>query len=105
MSQCSRLGATKFVSVFSDSARLFVTAVLYNILSSVLPILLFLVSGYALGKVLPKFIVHSAVKRITPVVWIILFVIGLESGEAFSSLAAGLSILKHAAVYAFTISA
>ncbi len=80
-------------------------AVLYNILSSVLPILLFLVSGYALGKVLPKFIVHSAVKRITPVVWIILFVIGLESGEAFSSLAAGLSILKHAAVYAFTISA
>ncbi len=81
------------------------TAVLYNILSSVLPILLFLVSGYALGKVLPKFIVHSAVKRITLVVWIILFVIGLESGEAFSSLAAGLSILKHAAVYAFTISA
>lgn len=81
------------------------TAVLYNILSSVLPILLFLVSGYALGKVLPAFIVHSAVRRITPVVWIILFVIGLESGEAFSSLAAGLSILKHAAVYAFTISA
>jgi len=81
-----------------------VTAVLYNILSSVLPILLFLVSGYALGKVLPKVIVHSAVRRITPVVWIILFVIGLESGEAFSSLAAGLNILKHASVYAFTIS-
>jgi len=81
-----------------------VAAVLYNILSSVLPILFFLVAGYGLGKVLPKQLVRAAVKRITPVVWIILFVIGLESGEAFSSLASGLSILKHAAVYAFTIS-
>ena len=80
------------------------TAVLYNILSSVVPILLFLIGGYGLGKILPKSIVHPAVKRITPVVWMILFVIGLESGEAFSSLASGLSILKHAAVYAFTIS-
>ena len=80
------------------------TAVLYNILSSVVPILLFLIGGYGLGKILPKSIVRPAVKRITPVVWMILFVIGLESGEAFSSLASGLSILKHAAVYAFTIS-
>ena len=80
-------------------------AVLYNILSSVIPILLFLIGGYILGKVLPKTIIVSAIKRITPVVWLILFVIGLESGEAFSSLAAGLSILKHAAIYAFTISA
>lgn len=80
------------------------SAVLCNILSSVVPILLFLVGGYGLGKVLPKVIVRSSVKRITPVVWIILFVIGLESGEAFSSLASGLSILKHAAIYAFTIS-
>jgi uncharacterized membrane protein YbjE (DUF340 family) len=81
-----------------------VTAVLYNILSSVLPILLFLVGGYALGQILVKRMVHSAIKWITPVVWSILFVIGLESGEAFNSLAAGLDILKHAALYAFTIS-
>lgn len=81
------------------------SAVLYNILSSVVPILLFLIGGYGLGKVLPKGLALSAIKRITPVVWVILFVIGLESGEAFSSLAAGLSILKHAAIYAFTISA
>lgn len=81
------------------------SAVLHNILSSVLPILLFLVGGYAVGKVLNPFIVHKAVKGITPVVWMILFVIGLESGEAFSSLAAGLSILKHASLYAVTISA
>lgn len=80
------------------------SAVLYNILSSVVPILLFLIGGYGLGKVLLKPLVRRAVKGITPVVWIILFVIGLESGEAFSSLASGLSILKHAAVYAFTIS-
>jgi len=81
-----------------------VTAVLHNILSSVVPILLFLVGGYAFGKVLPKGIINKTVGSITPVVWVILFVIGLESGEAFSSLAAGLSILKHASVYAFTIS-
>lgn len=80
------------------------SAVLYNILSSVVPILLFLIGGYGLGKVLPKMLAHAAIKRITPVVWVILFVIGLESGEAFSSLAAGLSILKHAAIYAFSIS-
>src|SRR5699024_1209835 len=54
---------------------------------------------------LPKAMIHRAVKYITPVVWVILFVIGLESGEAFSSLAAGISILKHASLYAFTISA
>lgn len=81
------------------------TAVLHNILSSVIPILLFLVGGYGLGKMLPKAMIHRAVKYITPVVWVILFVIGLESGEAFSSLAAGISILKHASLYAFTISA
>lgn len=81
------------------------TAVLHNILSSVLPILLFLMGGYGLGKKLPKVITHKAVKCITPVVWVILFVIGLESGEAFSSLAAGISILKHASLYAFIISA
>lgn len=81
------------------------TAVLHNILSSVVPILLFLVGGYGLGKMLPKPIIHRAVQCITPVVWVILFVIGLESGEAFSSLAAGISILKHASLYAFVISA
>lgn len=80
------------------------SAVLYNILSSVVPILLFLMGGYGLGKALPKTFIHASVKCITPVVWVILFVIGLESGEAFSSLAAGLSILKDAAIYAFTIS-
>lgn len=80
------------------------TAILFNILLSVLPILLFLLGGYGLGKVLPQRAIHVAIKPIAPVVWIILFVIGLESGEAFSSLAAGLSILKHASLYAFTIS-
>ncbi len=81
------------------------TAVLPNILSSVLPVLLFLVSGYGLGKVVPKPRVTALVKWITPVVWSILFVIGLKSGEAFSSLAAGWEILKYAALYAFSISA
>lgn len=80
-------------------------AVFYNILASVIPILLFLIGGYGLGKMLAKPLIRQVVAGITPVVWVILFVIGLESGEAFSSLAAGLSILKHAVLYAFTISA
>lgn len=81
------------------------TAILYKVLASVLPILGFLVGGYGLGKVLSKAVVQHAGKLITPVVWMILLVIGLQSGEAFSSMAAGLSILKQAALYAFSISA
>lgn len=79
-------------------------SVLSNIGSSVLPILLALVLGYGLGKYLNKAQITWLSQGITPVVWVILFVIGLESGEAFSSLKSGLSTLKHAAIYAFTIS-
>ncbi|MCK9238497.1 MAG: lysine exporter LysO family protein [Thiopseudomonas sp.] len=79
-------------------------APLTKILTTVLPILLYLLAGYLLGKRLTKPVIGSLVKAITPVVWVILFVIGMESGEAFSSFASGISVLKQAAVYAFTIS-
>ena len=80
------------------------SAIFYNTLSAVVPILVCLLGGYGLGKVLPKVRIRSAVKCITPVVWMILFGIGLESGQAFCSLAAGFTILKQAALYALTIS-
>jgi len=81
-----------------------VLAPLTKILTTVLPILLYLLAGYLLGKRLTKPVIGSLVKAITPVVWVILFVIGMESGEAFSSFASGISVLKQAAIYAFTIS-
>ena len=82
-----------------------VPAQLSNISAAILPILLSLLVGYLVGKRLPKPVVLPMIRSITPVVWIILFVIGLESGAAFSSLASGMQVLKQAAIYAFTISA
>ncbi len=77
---------------------------LSNIFATVLPIVLYLLAGYLVGKRLPKTAVKPLIRGITPVVWVILFVIGLESGEAFSSFASGMHVLKQAAIYAFTIS-
>ena len=78
---------------------------LSNIFYTVLPIVLYLLAGYVAGKRLPKNLSIRLIRGITPVVWVILFVIGLESGEAFSSFASGMHVLKQAAIYAFTISA
>lgn len=78
---------------------------LSNIFATILPIVLYLLAGYVAGKRLPKNLSIRLIRGITPVVWIILFVIGLESGEAFSSFASGMHVLKQAAIYAFTISA
>ena len=81
------------------------SAQLSNIFAAILPILLSLLVGYLVGKRLPRPAVKPMIRCITPVVWIILFVIGLDSGAAFSSLASGMQVLKQAAIYAFTISA
>lgn len=78
---------------------------LSNIFATVLPIVLYLLAGYLVGKRLPKPLIKPMIGGITPVVWVILFVIGLESGEAFSSFASGIHVLKQAALYAFTLSA
>lgn len=82
-----------------------VSAQLSNILAAILPILLSLLVGYLVGKRLPKPVVKPLLRCITPVVWIILFVIGLDSGATFSSLASGMEVLKQSAIYAFIISA
>src|SRR5690554_2253078 len=82
-----------------------VSAHLSNIFATVLPILLSLLIGYLTGKRLPKPVVTPLVGAITPVVWVILFIIGMESGAAFSTLASGMQVLKQSAIYAFTLSA
>lgn len=84
--------------------RFSVFAQLTNIFTTILPILLYLLAGYLLGKRLPKALSRPLIRGITPVVWVILFVIGLESGEAFSSFASGIQVLQQAALYAVTIS-
>src|SRR5690554_2728497 len=81
------------------------SAHLSNIFATVLPILLSLLIGYLTGKRLPKPVVTPLVGAITPVVWVILFIIGMESGAAFSTLASGMQVLKQSAIYAFTLSA
>lgn len=78
---------------------------LSTIFATVLPIVLYLLAGYLVGKRLPKVALKPLIGGITPVVWVILFVIGLESGEVFSSFASGIHVLKQATIYAFTISA
>lgn len=94
-----------FLFSFSRLKPCSVSAQLSNILAAILPILLSLLAGYLVGKRLPRPAVKPMIRCITPVVWIILFVIGLDSGAAFSSLASGMQVLKQAAIYAFTISA
>lgn len=81
------------------------SAQISNILAAILPLLAFLLVGYMLGKRLSKQLARPLIRCITPIVWIILFVIGLKSGAAFNSLASGAQVLKHAAIYAFTTSA
>lgn len=78
---------------------------LSTIFATFLPIVLYLLAGYLVGKRLPKVTLKPLIAGITPVVWVILFVIGLQSGEVFSSFASGIHVLKQAAIYAFTISA
>src|SRR5690606_40383463 len=82
-----------------------VSAHLSNILATVLPILLSLLIRYLTGKRLPKPVVTPLVGAITPVVWVILFIIGMGAGAAFSTLASGMQVLPQPAIYAFTLSA
>ncbi len=80
-------------------------SVLSNIFASILPCLIALVGGYITGKCLGKSRLKQLfLKLITPIVWVILFTIGLESGQAFSSLSAGFSIVKQALLYALVTS-
>lgn len=81
-------------------------SVLSNIFASILPCLIALVGGYVTGKYLANYrFKQFFLKLITPIVWVILFTIGLESGEAFSSLSAGFTIIKQALLYAVITSA
>ncbi|WP_137297605.1 lysine exporter LysO family protein [Psychromonas sp. SP041] len=70
-----------------------------DILYSIYPILLALILGYVLGKALPSKLPAFAAKVIGPLVWFLLFSIGLEFGEIFKEPDAAGNILYTAGVF------
>lgn len=71
-----------------------------NIIYSIIPILLALISGYLLGKLLPNKLPALAAKVIGPLVWFLLFTIGMEFGEIFKDPEAAGDIIYTAGVFA-----
>lgn len=72
---------------------------LSNVALALYPIFLTFALGLVLGKAMPPRQVKITSAGILPVVWGILWVIGVKSGEALSSVAQGLSTLKAGAMY------
>lgn len=67
---------------------------------SLLPIIIALVSGYALGKASPDSITRPLIRLISPLVWGLLLLIGFEFGEVVSSASSIGLILKTAVIFA-----
>lgn len=85
--------------------RCFVLLALSNLLAALFPIFLTFALGFLLGKKMNAAQVRFASYGITPVMWGILWVIGVKSGEVLSHFAQGVAVLKTAAVYAGSTSA
>lgn len=71
-----------------------------QVLANILPLLLAALAGFGCGKRLNKRQLRHCARAITPVVWVLLWVIGISAGAALSSFSAGLDIFKAAASYA-----
>ncbi len=72
-----------------------------KILFAILPILIALVAGYGLGKFLPKGINDKLIISITPLVWLMLFLIGFEFGEIIFSADSVVKAVKNAIIFSF----
>lgn len=70
-----------------------------KVIFSLLPILIALVSGYALGKASPDSITRPLTRLISPLVWGLLFLIGFEFGEVISSASSIGLVLKTAVIF------
>lgn len=73
---------------------------MFAILSSILPIVAALAIGYACGRVLPPHWRAALSRLLTPLVWLLLFLIGSEFGEVIASAQALTQVLKVATVIA-----
>ncbi len=70
-----------------------------NVLFALLPILGALTLGYMVGRVLPKQINEQLSRGITPLVWLMLFLIGCEFGEIIFSAEAIGKVIKNAFIF------
>ncbi|BBF85098.1 protein of unknown function DUF340 [Aquitalea magnusonii] len=73
---------------------------MHQILSSILPLLLSLSAGYALGLVLPHRHIRHGSRLLTPLIWLLLFYCGKEFGHVLDDGAALGNTLLTALVYA-----
>ncbi len=93
--------AMHFVLEFSPQNQFIPNFPFYNmkILLALLPILAALIAGYAIGKILPKQINDKLIRYITPLVWLMLFLIGCEFGEIIFSADAIGKVIKNALIF------
>lgn len=71
-----------------------------DVLQSLLPIVLALAGGFAVGRFLPEKIGSALVRCILPLVWLLLFLIGAEFGEVILSAQSVGQVIRSAAVFA-----
>ena len=71
-----------------------------KILFSLLPILIALLAGYAIGRLLPTQFRKPLLHSIAPLVWVLLFLIGFEFGEVILSASSIGIVMKAAFVFA-----
>ena len=74
-----------------------------NILNALWPILLALVAGIGFGRLAPAAVNRRLIRLITPLIWLLLFLIGHEFGEILVSARAISQILQHATVIAVSV--
>lgn len=71
-----------------------------GIIHALMPIVLALAAGFLVGRLLAEALVGFMARLITPLVWLLLFLIGLEFGEVISSAQAVGTVLKTATLFA-----
>lgn len=71
-----------------------------GIIHALMPIVLALAAGFVVGRLLPEAVAAFIARLITPLVWLLLFLIGLEFGEVISSAQAVGSVLRTATLFA-----
>ena len=77
---------------------------LVTIFSSIMPLAFAVLVGFLMGRALRPAAIHWASQALTPVVWGILWVIGISTGATLSSFEQGLHSLKLGALFAVATS-
>lgn len=78
--------------------------ILHTLFSAIAPLALAVVVGFFCGKTLLSNYSSYAAAALTPVVWAILWVIGISTGEVLGSMSQGLHAMKQGTTYALATS-